>query len=42
MRVAGGCQVTTQALALDLTQVGIVVQERFGILCPVFNGTPQV
>jgi hypothetical protein len=42
MRLAGGFQVATQALALDLTQVGLLVQELCGILCPVFNGTPQV
>jgi len=34
MRVAGGFQVTTQALALDLTQVGLVVQELFGPALP--------
>jgi hypothetical protein len=42
MRVAGGCQVATQALARGLTQVGILVQECFGIRCPVFTGVPQV
>ena len=42
MRVARGLQVTQQALALRLAQVGVLVQERFGLLGPGRNATAQV
>ena len=42
MRVARGLQVAQQALALRLAQVGVLVQERLGLLGRDRNGTAQV
>jgi hypothetical protein len=42
MRVAGGFQVTKQALTLRLTQGAVLVQERFGVLAPGLYVTAQV
>jgi len=42
MRVARGLQVASQALALRLAQVGVLVQERLCLLGPERNGTAQL
>ena len=42
MRVAGGFQVTTQALTLRLTQGAVLMQARLGVLGPGLYATAQI
>ena len=42
MRVAGGFQVTTQALTLRLTQGVVLMQARLGVLGPGLYATAQI
>ena len=42
MRVAGSCQVTTQALTLRLTEGAVLTQARVGVLGPGLHATAQV
>ena len=42
MRVAGGFQVTTQALTLRLTQGAVLMQARLGVLGPGLHATAQI
>ncbi len=42
MRVAGALQVAKQALALCLTQVGVLAQKRFRFLAPELNRVAQL